>query len=199
MTPSRAGPGTGRRETARGQLARQRPLRKTLQRFIAEPGCEVRIDTAFGDVLRACANSPREGQDGTWILPAMQRAYTAWHGAGCVHSFETWIDGELAGGLYGVGLGRMFFGESMFSRRTDASKIALAALVCFCRAQGIRLIDCQQNTSHLASLGAREMPRAEFLRHVTNTVDAEPVRQWTYHESMWTQLGLRPTLRGAPA
>lgn len=176
-----------------------RSLRKTLQRFIAEPGCHLRIDTAFVDVIEACANSPRDGQDGTWIVPNMQRAYTAWHRLGCVHSFEAWIDGQLAGGLYGVGLGRMFFGESMFSRRADASKIALAALVCFCRTHDIRLIDCQQNTSHLASLGAREMPRAEFLRHVAGTVDAEPVRHWTYHESMWAQLNLRPTLRGAPA
>jgi leucyl/phenylalanyl-tRNA--protein transferase len=86
----------------------------------------------------------------------------------------------------------MFFGESMFSRRTDASKVALAALMSFCRFHGIGLVDCQQNTSHLASLGAREVPRSEFLRHLAVTVDAEPVHSWTYHESMWTQLGLRP-------
>lgn len=176
-----------------------RSLRKTLQRFISTPGCEIRVDTAFGEVMQFCAGSPRVGQDGTWIVPAMQRAYKAWHAAGMVHSFETWIDGELVGGLYGVGLGRMFFGESMFSRRTDASKIALAALVCFCRIQGIRLVDCQQNTSHLASLGAREIPRTEFLRHLAATVDAEPVRHWTYDEPMWTQLSLRPAPRGSPA
>ncbi len=91
---------------------------------------------------------------------------------GAVHSVETWIDGELVGGLYGVNLGRMFFGESMFARRTDASKIALAALVCFCRSHGIDLIDCQQNTGHLASLGAREMPRAEFERELRQRVGA---------------------------
>lgn len=176
-----------------------RSLRKTLRYFISTPGCEIRIDSAFPAVIQACAFSPREGQDGTWIVPAMQRAYMAWHATGVVHSFETWIDGELVGGLYGVGLGRMFFGESMFSRRTDASKIALAALVCFCRIQGIGLVDCQQNTSHLASLGAREIPRSEFLRHLAATVDAGPVRSWTYHESMWAQLGLRPTPRGSPA
>jgi leucyl/phenylalanyl-tRNA--protein transferase len=171
-----------------------RSLRKTLQRFVTTPGCQVRIDCAFPEVMRACSSVPRVDQDGTWIVPDVQRAYGAWHAAGFVHSFETWIDGELVGGLYGVALGRMFFGESMFSKRTDASKIALAALVCFCRTHDIRLVDCQQNTSHLASLGAREIPRADFLRHLANTVDADPVQSWTYHEPMWMQLGLRPKL-----
>ncbi len=171
-----------------------RSLRKTLQRFITTPGCEVHVDRVFPRVIHACSNVPREDQDGTWIVADMQRAYCNWHAAGAVHSFETWMDGELVGGLYGVSLGRMFFGESMFSRRTDASKIALAALVCFCRAHGIGLIDCQQNTSHLASLGAREVSRADFLRHLASTVDAEPVQSWTYDDSMWMQLGLRPKL-----
>lgn len=171
-----------------------RSLRKTLQRFIATPGCEVHVDRAFPRVIRACSNVPREDQDGTWIVADMQRAYCNWHATGAVHSFETWVDGELVGGLYGVSLGRMFFGESMFSQRTDASKIALAALICFCRVHGIGLIDCQQNTSHLASLGAREVSRADFLRHLASTVDAEPVQSWTYDDSMWMQLGLRPKL-----
>ena len=100
----------------------------------------------------------------------MVAAYSDWHDAGRVHSFETWIDGELAGGLYGVGIGRMFFGESMFARRTDASKIALAALVAFCRAHGIELIDCQQHTGHLASFGAREIPRAAFERRLARAL-----------------------------
>jgi leucyl/phenylalanyl-tRNA--protein transferase len=173
-------------------------LRKTLQRFISTPGCEIRIDTAFAQVIRACAASPRVGQDGTWIVPAMQRAYCVWHAQGFVHSFETWMDGELVGGLYGVGLGRMFFGESMFSSRPDASKIALAALMCFCRSNEIKLVDCQQNTSHLASLGAREIHRAEFLRHLRAVVHAEPVREWVYHEAMWAKLGLGPPCRGSP-
>jgi leucyl/phenylalanyl-tRNA--protein transferase len=107
-----------------------------------------------------------------------------------VHSFETWIDGELAGGLYGVGIGRMFFGESMFSWRTDASKIALAALVAFCRAQGIGLIDCQQHTRHLASFGAREVPRTEFEQHLSQTLDLPEPRRWTYDRALWAQLGL---------
>jgi leucyl/phenylalanyl-tRNA--protein transferase len=169
-----------------------RSLRKTLQKFIRTPGCELRIDSAFERVIRHCAGAEREGQHGTWIVPEMIEAYLAWHRAGAVHSFETWIDGELAGGLYGVSLGRMFYGESMFARRTDASKIALAGLVCFCRAHGIALVDCQQNTSHLASLGAREIPRAAFERHLALVVGEPPVRDWTYDRSLWTQLGLQP-------
>lgn len=165
-----------------------RSLRKTLRRFIASPGCQVRIDTAFDRVIDACAGTPREGQDGTWIVPAMVQAYRAWHRAGTVHSVETWVDGELVGGLYGVALGRMFFGESMFAHRTDASKIALAALVAFCRAEGITLIDCQQNTGHLASLGAHEVPREAFLRHVRTAVAQIDVADWTYHETHWSWL-----------
>lgn len=167
-----------------------RSLRKTLARFIRTPGCEVRIDNAFERVIRACAATLRDGQRGTWILPPLQRAYTAWHRAGAVHSVETWVDGELVGGLYGVSIGRMFFGESMFSHASDASKIALAALVAFCRAHGIALIDCQQNTGHLASLGAREVSRADFERHLALTLGAEGPPRWTYDATYWAQLGL---------
>ncbi len=108
-----------------------------------------------------------------------------------MHSIETWIDGALAGGLYGVGIGRMFYGESMFARSRDASKIALAALVAFCRAEAIVLIDCQQNTQHLAALGAREVPRAAFERHVEQASVQTPPREWTYDRAHWAQLGLR--------
>ena len=141
-------------QTAHFKLSRS--LRKTVQRFADTPGCEIRVDHDRAAVLKACAGAPREGQSGTWIVPELQRAYLAWP---AMHSIETWIDGELVGGLYGVGIGRMFFGESMFAHRTDASKIALAALVAFCRAHGIPLIDCQQHTRHLASFGARTIPR----------------------------------------
>jgi leucyl/phenylalanyl-tRNA--protein transferase len=171
----------------------KRSLRKTIVKFMRTPGCEVRIDSAFSRVIGACAGTPREGQDGTWIVPEMVQAYVAWHGLGAVHSVETWIDGELAGGLYGVSLGRMFFGESMFSHRTDASKIALAALVCFCREHGVAMIDCQQRTGHLASLGAREIPREAFEAHLAQTVDAPAPRAWTYHPGLWQQLALLPT------
>jgi leucyl/phenylalanyl-tRNA--protein transferase len=157
-------------------------------RFVRTPGCAVRIDTAFDRVIGACAATPREGQDGTWIVPEMIEAYRRWHRLGTVHSFETWMDGELAGGLYGVSLGRMFYGESMFSHRTDASKIALAALVCFCREKGVAMIDCQQRTGHLASLGGREIPRGEFERRLTLSLGEPRIRDWTYHASMWRRL-----------
>jgi len=165
-------------------------LKKTLRRFIRAPGCEVRIDHAFSEVIEACAKTPRDGQDGTWIVPAVLEAYVAWHRHGRVHSFETWIDGQLVGGLYGVSIGRMFFGESMFSHRSDASKIALAALVAFARANGVPLIDCQQNTGHLASLGAREISREAFERHLLLMSAAPDIADWTYDPSLWGQLSL---------
>jgi leucyl/phenylalanyl-tRNA--protein transferase len=169
-----------------------RSLRKTIGKFTRSPGCEVRIDSAFEQVIEACAASPREGQDGTWIVPDMVAAYRRWHTLGAVHSFETWIDGELAGGLYGVGIGRMFFGESMFSRRTDASKIALAALVCFGREHGIDLIDCQQRTGHLSSMGGRELPRTVFEAAIAERVQAGPVTAWIYHQRLWAHLRSLP-------
>jgi leucyl/phenylalanyl-tRNA--protein transferase len=165
-----------------------RSLRKTIRRFAASPGCQIRIDGAFRQVIEACARTPRAGQDGTWIVAEMIEAYCDWHALGCAHSFETWIDGELVGGLYGVSLGRMFFGESMFAHRTDASKIALAALVCFCRDHGIAMIDCQQHTSHLASLGARELRRPLFEARLAHAVAQPPIRDWFYDLSMWRQL-----------
>ncbi len=169
-----------------------RSLAKTLRRFAITPGCEVRIDSAFERVISACANTPRDGQAGTWIVADMVRAYLQWQQQGSVHSFETWVDGELVGGLYGVGIGRMFFGESMFAHRTDASKIALAALVCFCREHGIEWIDCQQRTSHLASVGAREVPRGAFEAHLERTTArssaTSDVLDWTYHPRLWAHL-----------
>jgi leucyl/phenylalanyl-tRNA--protein transferase len=167
-------------------------LRKTLRRFLRTPGCEIRFDHGLRAVMQACATAPREGQDGTWIVPAMVEAYCAWaRRAGRVHSAETWVDGELVGGLYFVAIGRMVFGESMFARRTDASKIALAALVAACRARGVALIDCQQNTSHLASLGAHEVPRASFLAHVRGAVADTGGGDWTYDEAAWALLDPR--------
>lgn len=168
----------------------KRSLRKTIAKFIRTPGNEVRIDSAFRQVITACAGTPREGQDGTWIVPEMVEAYVAWHRLGMVHSVETWVGGELVGGLYGVSLGRMFFGESMFSHRTDASKIALAALVCFCREHGVAMIDCQQRTGHLASLGGRELPRTEFEQRLTRGLGEPPIDEWTYDSSLWRHLGL---------
>lgn len=163
-------------------------LRKTVRRFAHTPGCELRIDGDFRAVISACAQAPRDGQAGTWILPEMIDAYCRWHDAGVTHSFETWVDGELVGGLYGVGLGRMFFGESMFSRRTDASKIAMCGLVAFCRANDISLIDCQQRTGHLASLGAREISRTAFEAAIAPRLREPSVGEWTYDPAMWARL-----------
>ncbi len=165
-----------------------RSLRKAIARFRRTPTCEIRVDSAFQDVMLACAHAPRDGQRGTWIVPDMRQVYGQWHRQGRVHSFETWMDGELVGGLYGVNIGRMFFGESMFARRTDASKIALAALVCFCKAHRISLIDCQQETSHLASLGAAPIPRPQFEAHLSRAVDEPPPAVWAYDEKFWSHL-----------
>lgn len=126
---------------------------------------DVTADQAFADVVAGCA-APRRSGDGTWITRRMQRAYCDLHRAGYAHSVEAWRGDELAGGLYGVSLGGMFFGESMFSRSVDASKVALAHLARQLTAWNFTLIDCQMPTDHLRSLGAREMPRAEFLRLV---------------------------------
>jgi leucyl/phenylalanyl-tRNA--protein transferase len=170
-----------------GELKLHRSLRKTLAKFITDPRCELRIDSAFDEVIRSCAHSSRPGQSGTWILPAMVQAYEAFHRAGYAHSVETWVDGRLAGGLYCVAIGRAVFGESMFTRMPDASKIALAGLVAFCRAHGIGLIDCQQNTRHLASLGAREIARSQFVEHVSREAVRPPV-VWRFEPVYWNAL-----------
>lgn len=166
----------------------RRSLRKVINRFRATPGCEIRVDSATPAVLEACADTLRDGQPGTWILPAMQQAYLRLAREGTVHSVETWIDGQLEGGLYGVNLGRMFYGESMFMRRTDASKIALAALVCLCREQDIPWIDCQQQTAHLASMGAEPVTRERFEDHLARHVGEPTPRDWTYHPRLWAHL-----------
>jgi leucyl/phenylalanyl-tRNA--protein transferase len=156
-----------------------RSLRRTLARAAASSSTEVWLNRGFEAVMRACAE-PRAGQPGTWITAQILDAYTALHRAGLAHSVETWIDGELAGGLYGVSLGRMFYGESMFARATDASKIALAALVRVLRHEGITVIDCQQDTPHLASLGARQIPRSQFCAHLEGAVAAQ-APDWKAH------------------
>jgi leucyl/phenylalanyl-tRNA--protein transferase len=164
-----------------------RSLRKTLARFIADPRFELRIDSAFDEVIQACSGSQRPGQTGTWILPQMVAAYEAFHRAGFAHSVEVWIDGRLVGGLYCVAIGQAVFGESMFTRVADASKIALAALTAFCRHHGITLIDCQQNTQHLASLGAREIERADFVAQVAQNAK-KPSPPWRFDPVYWNEL-----------
>jgi len=170
-----------------GEFRLHRSLRKTLAKFAADPRCEVRIDSDFSRVITACSGSERAGQSGTWIVPAMVRAYEDLHRAGFAHSVETWIDGQLAGGLYCVAIGGAVFGESMFTRVPDASKIALAGLVALCRRHGVGLIDCQQNTRHLASLGAREIPRADFVAQVAQNTKKPPVR-WHFEPVYWNEL-----------
>jgi len=162
-------------------------LRKTLRRFRASPACELRIDSDFSAVIHACAGTPREGQSSTWIVPRMVQAYEALHATGFAHSVETWVNGRLVSGLYCVALGRAVFGESMFAHATDASKIALAALVGLCRREGVALIDCQQNTAHLASLGAREIEREVFLTHVAQA-RTQPVMDWRFAPECWDEL-----------
>lgn len=149
-----------------GELKVSRSLRKVLRarRY------EIRTDNNFRRVMEACA-APRRGQDGTWIGREIIDAYCRLHDLGLAHSVESWIDGELAGGLYGVALGRMFYGESMFSRRTDASKIAFVHLVRQLQRWQFGMIDCQMKTDHLASLGAREIERDTFARHLAGLVN----------------------------
>lgn len=153
-------------------------LSRSLGKSRRNRGYEVRVDTAFDAVLDGCAG-PRRHQPGTWLVPEMRAAYGRLHQLGYAHSFETWLDGRLVGGLYGMAIGRMFYGESMFARETDASKVALAALVSTLQAKGFPMIDCQMNTAHLASLGAREIKRADFLRTVEALVNCgEPPGRW---------------------
>lgn len=137
-----------------------RSLRKTLDKEVFR----VTFDQAFARVIEACATTPRRGQAGTWITPAMQQAYLALHRLGHAHSVECWSGAELVGGLYGIRIGRVFCGESMFSRVTDASKVAFVHLVRRLQEEGVVLIDCQVTTVHLLSLGAEEIPRRDFIR-----------------------------------
>ena len=150
--------------------ARFRPSR-SLAQSIRNRGYETRIDADFAAVVAGCA-APRAADEGTWITPAMRRAYEELHRLGLAHSFETWAGGRLVGGLYGVRVGGMFFGESMFSAARDASKVALSRLIDEARATGIGLIDCQLPTPHLASLGAETLPRAAFLERLRGLIDA---------------------------
>lgn len=142
-----------------GEFKLSRSLRKALK----AGDYEIRLDSDFAKVIDGCAHTARDGQPGTWITPAIRQAYLALHELGWAHSVETWQDGVLTGGLYGLAIGRMFYGESMFSHRTDASKIAAAHLARFLEGREFGMVDCQMRTDHLASLGAREIPRAVFL------------------------------------
>jgi leucyl/phenylalanyl-tRNA--protein transferase len=160
----------------------QLKVSRSLRAAIRQRRYTITFDTAFAAVIHACASAPRGGEPGTWIHPEIEVAYTALHALGYAHSVEAWDSERLAGGLYGVMLGRCFFGESMFSRRPDASKAALAALAEHLLARDVRLVDCQVTSAHLLSLGAREVPRAEFL-HRLATALAFPTNRQPWCES----------------
>ena len=145
-------------------------ISKSLAKTVARGVFDIRFDSAFTDVIAACS-APRRKAGGTWIVPEMRLAYAELHAMGVAHSIESWRDGELVGGLYGLAIGRMFFGESMFTRETDASKVALVALVDKLKQDGFELIDCQQETRHLASFGARPIARAEFVQRLKVLID----------------------------
>lgn len=157
-------------------------LQKTLRKIERERQhsghWKIRFDYAFEEVMRACA-APRKGDPGTWISEEIIEGYAALHRQGYAHSSELWYDEQLVGGAYGVCIGRMFYGESMFARITDGSKVALAYLVHFLKENDVPMIDCQQQTSHLASLGASAMPRAAFIKQLQQLTTQPPITQWT--------------------
>lgn len=145
-------------------------ISRSMSKRLKREDYEVRFNSAFQQVMQACASTQRADQDSTWITEDMIRAYTALHVAGHAWSAETWMDNELVGGLYGVAIGKMFYGESMFHHVTDASKIAFIHLVRRLQEQDFGLIDCQMKTAHLASLGAREIPRKVFLQQLSELI-----------------------------
>ncbi len=147
---------------------------KSLAKTINRKLFEIRFDSAFAEVISACSE-PRQQGGGTWIVPEMQVAYAQLHTLGVAHSIESWRDGKLVGGLYGLALGRMFFGESMFARETDASKVALVALVDKLKRDGFELIDCQQETGHLASFGARPIARDNFVQRLKELINSNQI------------------------
>ncbi|KAB2923588.1 MAG: leucyl/phenylalanyl-tRNA--protein transferase [Dechloromonas sp.] len=161
-------------------------LSRSLRRTLRSGAFEVRFDSNFADVIAGCAETPRPGQDGTWISDDMKEAYCRLHELGWAHSVEAYSEGNLVGGLYGLVIGRMFYGESMFARRRDASKVAFAHLIRQLSADNIALIDCQMRTEHLASLGGREIPRAEFLARLQQlTADPGPRGPWPAATGDW--------------
>lgn len=154
----------------------------SLKKRLKKAAYYVTCDRAFARVLDGCA-APRDGDSGTWLSPAMRRAYTSLHTAGLAHSVEVWMDGELAGGIYGVAIGRMFFGESMFARRTDASKIGIVVLAAQLDRWEFPLIDCQLETAHLMSLGAEHMSRRRFVTELASLVK-QPAPSWRLDEDL---------------
>ncbi len=162
---------------------------RSLAKTLRNTDYEIRFDTSFRAVMTACANAPREGQNGTWIDPAMIDAYCRLHELGYAHSIETWRENELVGGLYGVAIGKAFFGESMFAKVRDASKIALAHLCEYLRRHDFGIIDCQMETAHLASLGAQPIARADFVDRLAK------LRDQAGRPGPWTSAGINGVFR----
>lgn len=158
-------------------------ISRSLKKVIRRNTFTLKIDTAFDDVIQACAGVRRKKQDGTWIVDDMITAYRNLHDSGFAHSFEAWKDDVLVGGLYGVSLGRCFFGESMFSYQSNASKVSLAFLVDFLLQRSFELIDCQVTTEHLLSVGAREIPRKQFLKELAAALKKPTLRGKWHPES----------------
>jgi leucyl/phenylalanyl-tRNA--protein transferase len=170
-----------------------RSLAKTIQHYRLTPSFELCFDGAFDQVIENCSGKQRKGQAGTWIVPAMVDAYQKLHRAGFAHSAEVWLNGQLVAGLYFVCLGKAVFGESMFTHISNGSKMALSALVHICRRHGIEMVDCQQNTAHLASLGAREVPRSTFLESVSRHLLATSP-DWKNQTIDWSTLTAKAAL-----
>ena len=152
-------------------------MSRSLAKLLRQQRYQVSFDRDFEAVIRACA-APRRDTDGTWITDDMQTAYTELHARGHAHSVEVWDNGELVGGLYGLAMGQLFFGESMFSRADNASKFGFVTLVKHLQAWGFVLIDCQMATSHLESLGARSIPRQQFADYLRDHLDQPTTAQW---------------------
>jgi leucyl/phenylalanyl-tRNA--protein transferase len=159
-------------------------ISKSLQKIIFQQRFEIRFDTAFAAVISHCAEISRKQADGTWITPEMKAAYIHLHELGLAHSVESWQNGHLVGGLYGISLGRCFFGESMFAAVANASKVALAALAQVVQHWDFELIDCQVTTGHLLSLGAREISRKNFLTSLQKAVQF-PTQQYSWKSIQW--------------
>lgn len=152
-------------------------LKKTYKKARQDAKWSFRFDSAFEEVMHACS-APRRNQDGTWITQDIIAGYTALHRMGYAHSAEVWLDNELVGGAYGIAIGQMFYGESMFARVSDASKMAFVFLVEFLREHNVKMIDCQQETPHLARFGAKPIPRQEFMTHMREAIKAPAITQW---------------------
>jgi len=164
-----------------------RSLRKILTHTVMDSSLQIRMNHDFEAVIQHCAQAPRPGQSGTWIVTDMVNAYVQLHKAGYAHSVEAWVNDRLVGGLYVIALGQAVFGESMFSLEPNGSKLALAALMAYCKAHRVKWVDCQQKTAHLASLGAREISRGDFLEHLVHAKTLEAMK-WEFLPIYWQHI-----------